>query len=82
MRRLRSAPYLSRDNGMHGGTAVADHEDKLGIWKEIEDVRAHLQSEGILVAQPRRRLRVASYDLQAERRYRAVHHLAKLSVRD
>lgn len=38
--RFRS--YLSRDNGMHGGTAVADHEDKLGIWKEIENVGSHL----------------------------------------
>lgn len=46
--RFRS--YLSRDNGMHGGTAVADHEDKLGIWKEIENVGPHLQGEGILVA--------------------------------
>lgn len=46
--RFRS--YLSRDNGMHGGTAVADHEDKLGIWKEIENVGSHLQGEGILVA--------------------------------
>lgn len=35
---------------MHGGTAVADHKDKLGIWKEIENVGSHLQGEGILVA--------------------------------
>lgn len=48
--RAEVGPYLSRDNGMHGGTTVADHEDKLGIWEEIENVRAHLQSEGILVA--------------------------------
>ena len=47
-RRFRS--YLSRDNGMHGGTAVADHEDKLGIWKEIENVGSHLEGKGILVA--------------------------------
>lgn len=62
---------------MHGGTTVADHEDKLGIWEEIENVRAHLESERILVAQSRRRLRVPRYYLQAERRYRAVHHLGK-----
>lgn len=74
-------PYLSRDNGMHSGTAVADHEDKLGIWEEIENVRAHLQSEGILVAQPWRWFRVSRYYLQAERGYRAVHYLGNIVSR-
>lgn len=64
---------------MHCRASVAHHEYKFRVREELEDVRAHLQGEWVLVAQPRRGLGVSRYYFQAERRYRAVYHLKKNS---
>lgn len=42
--------HLPRYDGVHGGAAVADHEYELGVGEEVDYVRAHLQSERVLVA--------------------------------
>lgn len=72
---VRFSAHLPGYDGMHRGTAVAHHEYKFGVRKKLEDVRAHLQGEWILVAQPRRGLGMPRYYLQAECRYRVVYHL-------
>lgn len=65
---------------MHGGTAVPDHEDELGVGKQLQHVRAHLQGERVLVAQARGGLTVLGDHLQAERCDGAVQHLGTVSL--
>lgn len=72
--------YLPRYDGMHRRASVAYHEYKFCVREELEDVRAHLQGEWILIAQPRCGLGVSRYYFQAERCYRAVYHLKKNST--
>lgn len=71
-------PHLPGYDGMHRGASVAHHEYKFGVREEFQNIRAHLEGERVLVAQPRRRLGVSCYYLQAEGRYRAVYHLQKM----
>lgn len=65
---------------MHRGASVAHHEYKFGVREEFQNIRAHLEGERILIAQPRRGLGVSRYYLQAEGRYRAVYHLEKMDT--
>lgn len=63
---LRRA-YLTSDDGMHGGTAVAHHKQELGVGEQLQHVCAHLEHQRVLVAQSGRRVPVPDDHLQAER---------------
>lgn len=73
-------PHLPGYDGMHRGASVAHHEYKFGVREEFQNIRAHLEGERVLVAQPWRRLSMSRYYLQAEGRYRAVYHLQKMGA--
>lgn len=64
--------HLPGDDGVRGRPAVPDHEDELGVGEELHHVRAHLDGQGVLVAEPRGRFAVLRDDFQRERRYGRV----------
>lgn len=58
--------HLTRDDGVDDGPAVADHENKLGIGKQLLQVNSGSQREWIFVAESFGRLSVLGDDFQYE----------------
>lgn len=60
--------HLAGDDAVGGGAAVAHHEDELGVGEQVDDVRAHFDGQGVLVAETGRRLAVLGDYFEGEGR--------------
>ena len=58
--------HLTCDDGVNHRSAIADHENKLGIRKQLLEVNSGSQSEWVFVAKSFGRLSVLGDDLQYE----------------
>lgn len=67
--------HLPGNDGVHSGTAIADHKDEFRCRENFSKVRSRLERQRILIAQPRRGVAVFRYNLQAESRNRRIQNL-------